>query len=162
MFEIILDSIASIIEAQVELQNIVQLLETPDYKPMVMSIELLEVKKTRRQMSAIRAMIQELWNSNMHSCPIEKASLEVFTDYIKKDVIKLLIIKEKWDSRNKVIIKRYEAKSMADYTKAEMIQAITNVLTYVDLCGCNSPKMEQIRAGMERDKIGTRLINKEE
>ncbi len=42
---------------------------------------------------------------------------------------------------------------MGKYTKKEMTQAIENVIAYVNSCGCNTYKMQEIRNGMEKQDL---------
>lgn len=122
-----------------------------DYKPCVIYGMDFQKWKTRQQMKAIRSIIQELYTNGMHSCPYEGITLQQFTVWVKTTIIKLIEVEEVFDPRSKEFKKRYSPKSMGDYTKKEMTQAIENLLAYVRECNAHTPKMEKILEGMENN-----------
>lgn len=110
--------------------------------------------KTLMQNNALHALIQEMYTCGGHSARESVKSLKGFRSYIKTDIIGLIEIETYYNPSTKQELKRKIGKSVSKYTKKEMTQAIENVLAYIDYCGINTKKMEDIRDGM--DKLGLR------
>ena len=97
--------------------------------------------KTEQQMAAIHALITAYFVSGLHSYDVKNS-----------DEMKIKI-KFNYGVKWKMDEKTFILKSLADYTKMELADLITAVLSEINQAGAiNDPKIQEIIAGMAENK----------
>lgn len=118
---------------------------------------------TGAQNRAFHALMGEYFRTGLHSFPAR--SFAEFRDFVKRDlgagfesfiyaspegVVKVKTREEIPSEYNNAKYAMGRLKSWADYTIKERRETIDRLIAEMDQAGVNTPKYQEIRAGMER------------